>query len=54
MVIGTVLALTLRPARTLAPARVASARAAAGAGLEGDLRADPHSPRQLLLAGGAA
>lgn len=53
MVIGTVLALTLRPARTLAPAPVASARAAAGAGLEGDLHADPRSPRQLLLAGAA-
>ena len=53
MVTGTVLALTLRPARTLPPARAARVRAAAGAGLDGDLHADPHSPRQLLLAGAA-
>jgi len=53
MSIGTVRALTLRSSRALAPVRVASARAIASYGLDGDMHADAGSPRQLLLASAA-
>lgn len=50
MRIGSVLALSLRLARTPSPGRVDRALALAGHGLDGDIHADPRSPRQLLLA----
>ena len=50
MVIGQVRALSLRAQRGALPARVERAMAVAGAGFEGDIHADPVSPRQLLLA----
>lgn len=50
MVIGQVGALSLRAQRGTQPMQVESAVAVAGAGFEGDIHADPVSPRQLLLA----
>jgi hypothetical protein len=54
MEIGSVAALAIRPARVLPPQRVGHAVALEGAGLAGDVHADPLSPRQLLLAGSPA
>jgi len=51
MVIGQVCALSLRADRRVPPVRVERAVALAGRGFEGDVHADPVSPRQLLLAG---
>ncbi|WP_229422640.1 MOSC domain-containing protein [Telluria aromaticivorans] len=48
---GTLEALAIRPAGSSIPRRVDIALALAGTGLAGDRHADPHSPRQLLLAG---
>lgn len=50
MVIGQVCALSLRADRRAPPVRVEHAVALAGRGFEGDVHADPVSPRQLLLA----
>lgn len=47
------IALALRPAQSSAPVPVQGASAIAGVGLQGDRHADPRSPRQLLIAGGA-
>lgn len=52
--IGKVLALALRAARTPTPARVDAVTALAGLGLEGDRHCDARSPRQVLLAGVSA
>jgi len=49
--IGRVQAVVLRPQRRQPGQAVPSARALAGAGLQGDVHADPASPRQVLLAG---
>ena len=51
MDIGRIEALALRASLVAPPARVGSVRAVAGMGLDGDVHADPLSPRQLLLAG---
>jgi hypothetical protein len=48
--IGFVRALHLRPSRAQAPQAVDRALAIAGTGLDGDVHADPLSPRQVLLA----
>ncbi len=48
---GTLEALAIRPAGSSLPRRVDTALALAGTGLAADRHADPHSPRQLLLAG---
>ena len=53
MVLGRVRALSLRPDRRAPPLGVAQAVALAGRGLDGDIHADPASPRQLLLADAA-
>jgi MOSC domain-containing protein YiiM len=50
MVIGRVRALSLQTQRGAPPMRAERAVAVAGAGFEGDIHADPVSPRQLLLA----
>jgi MOSC domain-containing protein YiiM len=49
--IGSVAALAIRPPGSALPQRVGQALALAGKGLEGDVHADPLSPRQVLLAG---
>jgi hypothetical protein len=54
MEIGSVAALAIRPARSLPPQRADRVVALGGAGLAGDVHADPLSPRQLLLAGSPA
>jgi hypothetical protein len=51
MNIGRIEALALRASLAAPPARVERVRAVAGVGLDGDVHADPLSPRQLLLAG---
>jgi hypothetical protein len=51
MDIGRIEALALRASLAAPPARVERVRAIAGVGLDGDVYADPLSPRQLLLAG---
>ena len=51
MDIGRIEALALRPSLAAPPVRVDGVRAIAYEGLEGDVHADPLSPRQLLLAG---
>ncbi|SFD25824.1 MOSC domain-containing protein [Massilia yuzhufengensis] len=51
---GTVVALATRAPASALPLRVPTVQAVAGRGLDGDRHADPHSPRQLLLAGSAA
>jgi alkylated DNA nucleotide flippase Atl1 len=51
MDIGRIDALALRASLAAPPARVAGVRAIGGLGLDGDVHADPLSPRQLLLAG---
>jgi MOSC domain-containing protein YiiM len=51
MDIGRIEALALRPSLAAPPGRVERVRAIAYQGLEGDVHADPLSPRQLLLAG---
>ncbi|SDE20769.1 MOSC domain-containing protein YiiM [Massilia sp. PDC64] len=51
MDIGRIEALALRPSLAVPPERVERVRAIAFQGLEGDVHADPLSPRQLLLAG---
>ncbi len=51
---GRVLAIVLRPRRRQPGVAVPSALALAGLGLEGDVHADPGSPRQVLLAGSPA
>lgn len=51
MDIGRIEALALRPSLAAPPVRVDGVRAIAYQGLEGDVYADPLSPRQLLLAG---
>ncbi|KQV51781.1 MOSC domain-containing protein [Massilia sp. Root335] len=48
---GRIEALALRASLAAPPARVDGVRATAGMGLDGDVHADPLSPRQLLLAG---
>jgi hypothetical protein len=50
MDIGRIEALALRASLSAPPARVSGVRAIAGMGLDGDVYADPLSPRQLLLA----
>lgn len=52
--LGTVLDLASRSGRAARPASAASLLVRAGAGIDGDLHADPLSPRQLLLAGAGA
>jgi hypothetical protein len=49
-----VLAIAVRPGRSLPWQRQHTVQALAGAGLQGDVHADPLSPRQVLLAGAAA
>ena len=49
--IGRIEGLALRASLAAPPARVDGVRAVAGMGLDGDVYADPLSPRQLLLAG---
>jgi MOSC domain-containing protein YiiM len=49
--IGTVRSLRVRASRSAAPCVVPAALAVAGVGLDGDIHADPLSPRQVLLAG---
>jgi MOSC domain-containing protein YiiM len=51
MDIGRIEALALRPSLAAPHGRVDRVRAIACQGLEGDVHADPLSPRQLLLAG---
>jgi MOSC domain-containing protein YiiM len=51
MDIGRIEALALRPSLAAPPVRVDGVRAIAFQGLDGDVHADPLSPRQLLLAG---
>jgi hypothetical protein len=51
MDIGRIEALALRPSLAAPPVRVDGVRAIACQGLDGDVYADPLSPRQLLLAG---
>jgi hypothetical protein len=51
MDIGRIEALALRPSLAAPPVRVDGVRAIAYQGLDGDVYADPLSPRQLLLAG---
>lgn len=51
MDIGRIEALALRASLAAPPARADGVRAIAGLGLDGDVHADPLSPRQLLLAG---
>jgi MOSC domain-containing protein YiiM len=51
MDIGRIEALALRPSLAAPPVRVERVRAIAHRGLDGDVYADPLSPRQLLLAG---
>ncbi len=51
MDIGRIEALALRASLSALPARMDGVRAIAGMGLDGDVHADPLSPRQLLLAG---
>jgi hypothetical protein len=51
MDIGRIEALALRSSLAAPPGRVERVRAIAYHGLEGDVHADPLSPRQLLLAG---
>jgi hypothetical protein len=51
MNIGRIEALALRPNLAAPPVRVDGVRAIAFHGLDGDVHADPLSPRQLLLAG---
>lgn len=48
------LGLAVRAAATPAPVPRARVLAVAGRGLDGDVHADPRSPRQLLLAGASA
>jgi hypothetical protein len=48
---GRIEALALRASLAAPPARVDGVRATTGMGLDGDVHADPLSPRQLLLAG---
>lgn len=52
--IGTIAALSMRPAYSLPLQHFDHAVALAGTGLAGDVHADPLSPRQLLLAGSPA
>lgn len=52
--VGTVLGLAVRAAGTPAPSARAHVRAVTGHGLDGDVHADPRTPRQLLLAGAPA
>ena len=54
MITASVKALALRSARGAAPAALERMRLDAGRGVDGDLHADPASPRQLLLASAAA
>lgn len=54
MHIASIDALAIRPARNLPPQRSERVTALAAQGLDGDVHADPLSPRQLLLAGRAA
>jgi hypothetical protein len=51
MDIGRIEALAVRANLAAPPTRVDGVRAIAGLGLDGDVHADPLSPRQLLLAG---
>jgi len=51
MVLGQVRAVSVRARRAAPPRSVDRVLAVAGHGLEGDVHADPGSPRQLLLAG---
>lgn len=51
MDIGRITALALRPSLAAPPVRVDGVRAIGYQGLDGDVHADPLSPRQLLLAG---
>lgn len=52
--LGRVVALSVRPDKSVPPHAVAVAHAVAGTGLEGDMHGDALSPRQLLLAGAPA
>jgi MOSC domain-containing protein YiiM len=54
MDIASIDALAIRPARNRLPQRSERVLALAAHGLDGDVHADPLSPRQLLLAGRAA
>jgi len=47
---GRVIKLAARTAKAAPPRSVDSLRLLAGAGIEGEVHADPHSPRQVLLA----
>jgi len=51
---GKIISLAMRAANTALPVAATDVRAFAGAGLAGDRHADPHSPRQVLLASAAA
>jgi len=51
MDIGRITALALRPSLAAPPVRMDGVRAIVYQGLDGDVHADPLSPRQLLLAG---
>jgi hypothetical protein len=53
MDLGSVRGLAWRPDRKAPPRAVESLRLLTDAGIAGDVHADPHSPRQLLLAGSA-
>ncbi|WP_020656285.1 MOSC domain-containing protein [Massilia niastensis] len=52
--LGRLRAVALRTAPGAAPVAVPGAEVLGGAGLAGDIHADPLSPRQVLLAGAAA
>jgi MOSC domain-containing protein YiiM len=52
--LGSVRGLAWRPDRKAPPLAADSLRLLADTGIAGDVHADPHSPRQLLLAGSAA
>ena len=54
MIIGSVAGLASRSARGLPSVAAESLRLLAGLGIAGDMHADARSPRQLLLASGAA
>ncbi|WP_136218167.1 MOSC domain-containing protein [Massilia sp. Mn16-1_5] len=50
MNLGRVVGLAARTSKAAAPQSVDSLRLLPGAGIEDEIHADPHSPRQLLLA----
>jgi hypothetical protein len=52
--LGTVRAIAVRGAAAAAPALCDQVQALPGLGLDGDVHADPRSPRQVLLAGAPA